>query len=276
MKRFMEIGEGPERELLHRLMRAFHRLDKGLTENPEVPLCHVNDVVTQRAWQRTEYRERALTAMAALGIDSGPMFETVAKALAGRVMTELDIGKARERLAGAHYYRAHTDGSASYKAGNGGWGVVVEAFWHEEGDADPYNTRTVEMMGGDPHSTNNRMEMSAVMTALKLVPRGAKIEIVTDSEYVMKGATLWLRGWKANDWFTGTGKRVSNCDLWQRLDLLIERRAVHWKWVKGHTGIEGNERADKLATLGRLNHFPTTINDPQPGAELDFQDGQAA
>ncbi|MFE1601767.1 ribonuclease HI [Methylobacterium sp. ID0610] len=133
----------------------------------------------------------------------------------------------------------YADGGCDPNPGPGGWGVVILA---PEGP--------VELCGGDPRSTNNRMELMAAISALEHFPEGAAIEMRCDSQYVVKSVTEWLRGWKAKGWRTTTGE-VKNRDLMERLDALNARRDVRWVWVRGHAGEEGNERADRLAAEGR-------------------------
>lgn len=131
-----------------------------------------------------------------------------------------------------------TDGACSGNPGPGGWGVLII-----DGDA-----RT-EMNGGDSETTNNRMEMRAAIEALKATG-DAPVVLHTDSQYVKNGINTWIHGWKRNGWKTASKKPVKNKDLWQELDALTERRDIEWRWVKGHSGHPGNERADELARLG--------------------------
>ncbi|MGF3021269.1 ribonuclease HI [Methylobacterium aquaticum] len=133
----------------------------------------------------------------------------------------------------------YADGGCDPNPGPGGWGVVIQA---PEGP--------VELCGGDPQSTNNRMELTAAIRALEHFPEGAAIEMRCDSQYVVKSVTEWIRGWKLKGWRTTTGP-VKNVELMQRLDELAARRDVRWVWVKGHAGEAGNERADRLAAQGR-------------------------
>ncbi|ACL60640.1 ribonuclease HI [Methylobacterium nodulans] len=133
----------------------------------------------------------------------------------------------------------YADGGCDPNPGPGGWGVVILA---PEGP--------IELSGGDPRSTNNRMELTAAIRALEHFPEGAAIEMRCDSQYVVKSVTEWMRGWKAKGWRTTTGE-VKNRDLMERLDALAARRDVRWVWVRGHAGEEGNERADRLAAEGR-------------------------
>jgi len=132
----------------------------------------------------------------------------------------------------------YTDGACSGNPGPGGWGSVMM-----------YNSHRREMSGGDSETTNNRMEMMAVIQALESLKRPCDIIIHTDSTYVMKGMTEWLEQWKRRNWRTAGKKPVKNIELWQRLEQAIERHTVEWRWVKGHSGVPENERADELARL---------------------------
>ena len=131
-----------------------------------------------------------------------------------------------------------TDGACSGNPGPGGWGVLII-----DGDA-----RT-EMSGGESETTNNRMEMRAAIEALKATG-DAPVILHTDSQYVKNGINEWIRGWKSNGWKTASKKPVKNKDLWQELDALTEGRDIDWRWIKGHSGHPGNERADELARMG--------------------------
>jgi ribonuclease HI len=133
----------------------------------------------------------------------------------------------------------YADGGCDPNPGPGGWGVVIQ---------DPAGT--VELHGGERATTNNRMELTAAIRALEHFPEGAQIEMRCDSQYVVKSVTEWMRGWKARGWRTATGP-VKNIDLMQRLDTLAAARDVRWTWVRGHAGEAGNERANRLAALGR-------------------------
>ena len=107
-----------------------------------------------------------------------------------------------------------------------------------------------EIFGGEPATTNNRMELTAVIEALATLRRHSKIVLHTDSQYVMKGMTEWIRGWKAKGWRTASKEPVKNVDLWKRLDDLVAQHEIKWVWVRGHSGHDGNERADALANEG--------------------------
>ncbi len=130
----------------------------------------------------------------------------------------------------------HTDGACSGNPGPGGWGVILQWGGH-----------TRELKGGEPHTTNNRMELMAAIMALETLKRPCEVDLHTDSQYLRQGITDWLRGWKRNSWRTADRKPVKNVDLWQRLDAAASRHTVHWHWVRGHAGHDLNERADELA-----------------------------
>jgi ribonuclease HI len=134
----------------------------------------------------------------------------------------------------------HTDGACSGNPGPGGWGAVLH-----------YGAHVRELSGGDPGpTTNNRMELTAAIEALEVLSRPSVVRLHTDSTYVRNGITSWLAGWKRNGWRTAGRQPVKNADLWQRLDAACARHHVEWRWVKGHNGDPGNERADTLANRG--------------------------
>jgi ribonuclease HI len=133
----------------------------------------------------------------------------------------------------------YTDGACKGNPGPGGWGAILF-----------YGDKKKEICGGEPATTNNRMELMAAIQALEMLNRPCKIELHTDSQYVMKGITEWVRGWKARGWKTADKSPVKNDDLWKRLDAARERHDVDWRWVKGHAGHPLNERADALANEG--------------------------
>lgn len=139
---------------------------------------------------------------------------------------------------------AHTDGACSGNPGPGGWGVLMQA----KDGGTVVKERTLS--GGEPATTNNRMELMAAIMALETLERASKITIVTDSAYVKNGVTGWIHGWKRNGWRTANKKPVKNVELWQRLDEAAKRHDVEWRWIKGHAGHEENERADELAREG--------------------------
>ena len=131
------------------------------------------------------------------------------------------------------------DGGCRGNPGPGGWGVLLKAGANEK-----------ELWGGEPATTNNRMELTAVIRALEAMKRPVRARIHTDSQYVQKGISEWIHGWKRNGWKTADKKPVKNADLWQELDVLAARHRIDWLWVKGHAGDPGNERADALANRG--------------------------
>jgi len=132
-----------------------------------------------------------------------------------------------------------TDGACKGNPGPGGWGAWLRSGPHER-----------ELWGGEPLTTNNRMELIAVIEALSALKQPSRVTLHTDSAYVKNGITTWIHGWKAKGWMTADRKPVKNQDLWQRLDALRGQHKVDWRWVKGHAGDPGNERADALANRG--------------------------
>ncbi|MPV51282.1 ribonuclease HI [Pseudactinotalea sp. HY160] len=132
-----------------------------------------------------------------------------------------------------------TDGACKGNPGPGGWGVLMR-----------YGGHTKELFGGEAVTTNNRMELSAVIRGLESLTRPSRVELHIDSSYVMNGMTKWIHGWKRNGWRTASKQPVKNAELWRELEKLVELHDVHWTWVKGHAGDPGNERADQLANLG--------------------------
>ena len=133
----------------------------------------------------------------------------------------------------------HTDGACSGNPGPGGWGAVLQ-----------YNGTVKELKGGEALTTNNRMELTAAISALNALKRKCDVELHTDSVYVKDGLTKWIFGWKRNGWKTADKKPVKNVELWQALDEAVQRHVIDWRWVKGHAGDEMNERADQLANEG--------------------------
>jgi len=129
-----------------------------------------------------------------------------------------------------------TDGACSGNPGPGGWGAILR-----------YNGVEKELSGGEPQTTNNRMEMMAAIAALEALQRPSNVHLHTDSTYLKDGITKWIHAWKARGWRTADKKPVKNIDLWQRLETALESHDVHWIWVRGHTGHPENERADDLA-----------------------------
>jgi ribonuclease HI len=135
----------------------------------------------------------------------------------------------------------YTDGACKGNPGPGGWGALLTSTQSRK-----------ELYGGAPSTTNNRMEMQAVIEALTALKRPCKVLLHVDSQYVLKGMTEWLPGWKARGWKTAAKEPVKNVDLWQQLDTLVHTggHQIEWRWVRGHNGDAGNERADELANLG--------------------------
>jgi ribonuclease HI len=132
-----------------------------------------------------------------------------------------------------------TDGACSGNPGPGGWGALIRIDGSEK-----------ELRGGEPATTNNRMELMAAIMALESQPKGSKVILHTDSQYVKDGLTKWMAGWKRNGWKTADKKPVKNQDLWVRLEAAAASHKVDWRWVRGHAGNIENERADALARLG--------------------------
>ena len=130
----------------------------------------------------------------------------------------------------------YTDGACSGNPGPGGWGAILTFGDHER-----------EISGGEAHTTNNRMELMAAISALETLKRPCKVELHTDSQYLQQGISTWIKQWKRNGWRTADKKPVKNMDLWQRLDAALARHEVDWRWVRGHHGHEMTERADVLA-----------------------------
>lgn len=136
-----------------------------------------------------------------------------------------------------------TDGACSGNPGKGGWGAILR-----------FKDRVKELSGFEAETTNNRMELTAVIKALEALKFPCKVILTTDSQYVAKGITAWLPEWKMKGWRTANKKPVKNADLWQALDKLASAHEIGWLWVKGHTGHAENERCDELATKAILNH----------------------
>lgn len=135
----------------------------------------------------------------------------------------------------------YTDGACKGNPGPGGWGAYMKSAAHER-----------DLFGGEPNTTNNRMELMAVIQALEALKRPCRVDLWLDSQYVRQGITEWIHGWKAKGWRTASKQPVKNADLWQRLDALVHGgpHEIKWHWVKGHAGDAGNERADALANKG--------------------------
>jgi ribonuclease HI len=140
-----------------------------------------------------------------------------------------------------NHVEIYTDGACKGNPGPGGWGVLLRAPGHEK-----------ELFGGEALTTNNRMELTAVIEALSALRQPCEVDLYLDSQYVRQGITQWIANWKARGWRTAGGQPVKNIDLWQRLDQLVQERGhrIRWHWVRGHAGHPGNERADALANRG--------------------------
>ena len=144
----------------------------------------------------------------------------------------------------AKHVEIWTDGACSGNPGPGGWGVLLKSGTHEK-----------ELFGGEAETTNNRMELMAAIQALNAVKKGNAVTLHTDSTYVKDGLTKWIFNWNRNGWKTAAKKPVKNADLWQMLDdAAAQHKDLTWKWVKGHAGDKGNERADALARKGADQH----------------------
>lgn len=133
----------------------------------------------------------------------------------------------------------YTDGACKGNPGPGGWGAILS-----------YGNAEKELWGGEAETTNNRMELLAAISALEALKRPSEVLLYTDSEYLRKGILEWLENWKRRGWKTAAKKPVKNADLWQRLDQAVSSHQIDWRWVKGHSGNPGNERADQLANRG--------------------------
>jgi ribonuclease HI len=136
-----------------------------------------------------------------------------------------------------------TDGACKGNPGPGGWGALLQSGGHER-----------ELFGGARETTNNRMELLAVIEALATLKRASRVVVHTDSQYVQQGITSWITQWRRRGWKTADGKPVKNLDLWQRLETEAARHEMQWRWVRGHAGNAGNERADELANRGAAAH----------------------
>ena len=135
----------------------------------------------------------------------------------------------------------YTDGACKGNPGPGGWGALLVA-----------NGREKEIYGGEAATTNNRMELTAVIRALESLSRGCDVEVYTDSQYVKNGIETWIHGWKKNGWKTADRKPVKNAELWRELDAATTRHRIRWHWVRGHNDHPGNDRADALANRGAM------------------------
>jgi len=138
--------------------------------------------------------------------------------------------------------KIYTDGACKGNPGVGGWGAIIMR-----------DGKNIELFGGENETTNNRMELMAVIMALKKIPSNLELTIYTDSTYVQKGISEWIKNWKVNNWRSSNKKPVKNKDLWVDLDEAVGSRKIFWEWVKGHAGNEGNEKADELANQGVMS-----------------------
>jgi ribonuclease HI len=148
------------------------------------------------------------------------------------------LGPAATATAGERY-DLYADGACRGNPGPGGWGVLLRSSAGER-----------ELCGGEPDTTNNRMELMAVIQGLNALPPGSTVKVLTDSQYVQKGISEWIHGWKKRGWLTAERKPVKNAELWRALEAAAIGHRVEWTWVRGHAGNEGNERADRLANRG--------------------------
>lgn len=151
-------------------------------------------------------------------------------------------------MSNKEYVEIHADGACKGNPGPGGWGAWLA-----------FDGKEKELCGGEALTTNNRMELTAVIRALEALKRSCKVKVFTDSVYVQKGITEWIHGWKMRNWRTSDKKPVKNDDLWRALDVLAQQHDVEWQWVKGHAGHAGNERADMLANRG-VEEFLNGVN----------------
>ena len=156
-------------------------------------------------------------------------------------MVDLDMTVIKETV------QIFTDGACKGNPGVGGWGVLIKS-----------SNYINELKGYEQLTTNNRMELIAVIEGIKSIEKNANIEITTDSKYVKNGINLWIDNWKKNDWKTSSKKPVKNKELWLDLDKLVQNYNIEWKWVKGHSGHPGNEKADQLANDAILDFFSIT------------------
>ena len=207
--------------LLRRLKRLAARLNERLGAEALPPGLEPRLTALLEEWERLAPQAEAPGAAEAA--EAGPLVDADAP--------PLRTGSA---------IRVWCDGSCAPNPGPGGWGAIVE----QDG-------RRRELSGAAPASTNNIMEMTAAIEALRLTPEGAQVHVTTDSRYLMDGITRWLPGWKRKGWRKSDGKPVLNQPLWVALDALVQPRRVRWEWVEGHTGHPENERCDALANAAR-------------------------
>ncbi|WED44207.1 ribonuclease HI [Legionella cardiaca] len=142
--------------------------------------------------------------------------------------------------------KIYTDGACKGNPGVGGWGALLRYNGHEK-----------TLYGAEPHTTNNRMELTAAIKALEALKRPCEVDLYTDSQYLRLGMTTWIAQWKKNNWRNSKREAVKNADLWQELDVLTQTHTIHWHWVKGHAGHPENERADELANIAIIELMST-------------------
>jgi ribonuclease HI len=175
---------------------------------------------------------------------AGAMLKTLEKLLASQPREEREAPQPapakRKAAPPSSPVRVWSDGSCAPNPGPGGWAAIIERDGRRE-----------EISGAAPRGTNNIMEMTAALEGLRRAPPGAQVTVITDSEYVVKGMTQWLPGWKRKGWRTSTNGAVKNRELWEALDRLASERSVRWEWVAGHAGHPENERCDRLANAAR-------------------------
>ncbi len=176
------------------------------------------------------------------------------KKVGAETVEDKSEGGSREKALSERGVRAKvfTDGACRGNPGPGGWGAILRVQGRER-----------ELSGGAPYTTNNRMEMTAVIEALKALPEGSDVVLTTDSQYVQKGITQWIKNWKRNGWKNAAGEPVKNADLWWELDRLSQRHSMKWHWVRGHSGHRENERCDELARKEIAKNSARSI---QPGS----------
>ncbi len=191
-------------------------------------------------WPREPQTSRALSAKEIVTLSAKEIVTLSAKEIVTLSAKEIVTLSAKQiATVSAKQVVIHADGACRGNPGPGGWGAILSTGDHEK-----------EIFGGERHTTNNRMEVTAVIRALESLKVRCDINVYTDSQYVQKGISEWMPSWKRRGWRTAGKKPVKNVDLWQRLDALASGHSVRWHWVKGHAGHDGNERADVLANRG--------------------------
>ena len=173
----------------------------------------------------------------------GAIFRGFTDKIAAKKWLDEDEDAHSANLSSNFDYTIYTDGSCLKNPGNGGWAAVII-----KNDVQDLSDSMRELSGGEKNTTNNRMELSAAINALREIPKGASAELYTDSQYMKNAFTRnWLKSWKKLNWHKSDGAEVKNRDLWEELDALFQTRNIHFRWVKGHAGDKYNERCDKLA-----------------------------